>query len=70
MFVASYIYGKNPKKHANIRSRVDGFVAYNASFKRIEAFDNLICVYTLEHFSLIRYGVEIDPYGNIKDFII
>ena len=39
LLVASYIYKNNPKKHVDVGSRVDGFVAHVASFRKIEIFD-------------------------------
>jgi hypothetical protein len=39
LLVASYIYRKNPKKHVDVGSRVDGFVAHVASFRKIEVLD-------------------------------
>jgi len=39
LLVASYIYKNNPKKHVDVGSRIDGFVAHVASFRKIEVFD-------------------------------
>ncbi|NBW82844.1 DUF268 domain-containing protein [bacterium] len=39
LLVASFIAGKNPKRHVDIGSRVDGFVAHVASFRKIEVVD-------------------------------
>lgn len=39
LVVARMIYSKNPKKHVDIGSRVDGFVAHLASFREVEVFD-------------------------------
>lgn len=39
LLVASYIFNKNPKRHIDIGSRIDGFVAHVASFRKIEVFD-------------------------------
>lgn len=39
LLVASYIFKKKPKRHVDIGSRIDGFVAQVASFRRIEVFD-------------------------------
>ena len=39
LLVARYIYEASPKKHVDIGSRVDGFVAHVASFREIEVFD-------------------------------
>lgn len=39
LLVASEIYKMNPKRHIDVGSRVDGFVAHVASFRKIEVFD-------------------------------
>ena len=39
LLVARKIFKANPEKHVDIGSRVDGFVAYVASFREIEVFD-------------------------------
>jgi len=39
LLVARLIYAHNPKKHVDIGSRIDGFVAHVASFRQIEVFD-------------------------------
>ena len=39
LLVANYIYKNNPKRHVDIGSRIDGFVAHVASFRKIEVLD-------------------------------
>jgi SAM-dependent methyltransferase len=39
LLVASFIHGRNPARHIDIGSRIDGFVAHVASFRRIEVMD-------------------------------
>jgi hypothetical protein len=39
LLVASFIYNKNPSKHIDVGSRVDGFVAHVAAFRKIELID-------------------------------
>ena len=39
LLVAQYIYGKKPKRHLDVGSRIDGFVAHVASFRKIEILD-------------------------------
>ena len=39
LYVAQQIYKANPKKHLDIGSRTDGFVAHVASFREIEIID-------------------------------
>jgi len=39
LLVANYIFKKDPVRHIDIGSRVDGFVSHVASFRKIEIFD-------------------------------
>jgi len=39
LLIASSVFQQNPKRHIDIGSRVDGFVAHVASFREIEVFD-------------------------------
>jgi len=39
LLVASFIHAKNPARHIDIGSRIDGFVAHVASFRSIEVMD-------------------------------
>lgn len=39
LLVAQKIYAKNPIKHVDVGSRIDGFVAHIASFRQLEVFD-------------------------------
>ncbi len=39
LIVASHIFNNKPKKHVDIGSRIDGFVAHLASFRKVEVFD-------------------------------
>lgn len=39
LLVASFIASKNPKRHIDIGSRIDGFVAHVAAFRNIEVID-------------------------------
>jgi hypothetical protein len=39
LLVANFIYKNQPKRHIDIASRVDGFVAHVASFREIEVVD-------------------------------
>ena len=39
LIVASWINEKNPRRHVDIGSRVDGFIAHVAAFRKIEIFD-------------------------------
>lgn len=39
LYVAQKIYEKNPLKHVDVGSRVDGFIAHLATFRSVEVFD-------------------------------
>ena len=39
LLVAQYIFEANPKRHIDIGSRIDGFVAHVATFRKIEIYD-------------------------------
>src|ERR1700722_20819094 len=39
LLVASFIHDKNPARHIDIGSRIDGFVAHVASFRQIDVMD-------------------------------
>jgi hypothetical protein len=54
LLVASYIHSNNPQRHIDIGSRIDGFVAHVASFRKIEVMD-------------IRH-IEQSPHENILFF--
>lgn len=39
LLVATYVHDKNPDRHIDIGSRIDGFVAHLASFRNVEVMD-------------------------------
>ncbi len=39
LLVAGFIYSKNPTRHIDIGSRIDGFVAHLAAFRKVEVMD-------------------------------
>ncbi len=39
LLVASFLHEKNPERHIDVGSRVDGFVAHVAAFREIDVFD-------------------------------
>ena len=39
LLVAQFIYKANPRRHIDVGSRIDGFVAHVASFRKIEVYD-------------------------------
>lgn len=49
LYVAQKIFKNNPRKHIDIGSRVDGFVAHVASFREIEIIDIRVLDSTIEN---------------------
>ena len=47
LLIANYIYEDKPKRHVDVASRIDGFVAHVASFREVEVYDvrKLNCVH-------------------------
>ena len=39
LLVASFIHARNPRRHVDVGSRIDGFVAHVAAFRTIEVLD-------------------------------
>jgi SAM-dependent methyltransferase len=39
LFVAQQVFNRNPERHVDVGSRIDGFVAHVAAFRQIEAID-------------------------------
>ena len=75
LLVASFIKKNNPKKHIDIGSRIDGFVAHVASFREIDVID-IRNLESSEHenINFIQSDISIDiPKGYdliiIKDVI-
>jgi len=54
LFVAKRIYKNQPKKHIDIWSRVDWFVAHVASYRNIEVFDIRPSKSTLQNIKFIQ----------------
>jgi hypothetical protein len=69
LLVASYIFKANPTKHLDIGSRIDGFVANVASYRKIEVFDIRSNKFNLENISFKQIDLtNIDnKYINYTD---
>jgi SAM-dependent methyltransferase len=39
LLVAGFVYSRNPTRHIDVGSRIDGFVAHLATFRRVEVMD-------------------------------
>jgi hypothetical protein len=58
LIVANKIYKKNPSRHIDIGSRLDGFVTHVASFRKIEIFD-LRNIGVSKHSNIISAQIDI-----------
>lgn len=67
LLVAKFVFASNPKKHVDIGSRIDGFVAHVASFRDLEIFDvrpitSTIPGVTFKQANLMNPVSEMDNY--------
>ena len=60
------IFGENPPRHIDIGSRVDGFVAHVAAFRKIEAVG--VFQGAMHHEAQQQYG-DIGQHQTDQDFI-
>lgn len=60
ILVASYVNIANPKRHIDIGSRIDGFVAHVASFRHIEVIDIRVLKSTTDNISFIQCDLMND----------
>jgi hypothetical protein len=70
LLVARLIFEDNPKRHIDLASRIDGFVAHVASFRKIEVFD-IRALKKSEHPNIIFSQLDIasSEYYEITDSI-
>lgn len=66
LLVAEKIYKNNPKKHVDIGSRIDGFVAHVAAFRPIEVFDIRGLESDVEHIKFKKMDLMDD--GLVDDY--
>jgi hypothetical protein len=64
LLVASYVYKNNPKKHVDVGSRIDGFVAHVASFRKIEVFDIRHNYFQFNNITFVHCKGHSDNVGN------
>lgn len=71
IFVAQQILKNNPTKHADIGSRIDGFVAHIACFREIEIFDIRPLTSNVKNIVYKQLDITEDPvdYYNYCDSI-
>lgn len=61
IYVAQMILNNNPIKHVDIGSRIDGFVAHVACFRKIEIFDIRPLVSTVKNIVYKKLDIMEDP---------
>jgi hypothetical protein len=64
LIVANKIYKKNPTRHIDIGSRVDGFVAHVAAFRKIEVLD-LQNINLNQHTNITFNKIDIMKIDNV-----
>lgn len=67
--IAKRIFEKNPHKHVDIGSRIDGFVAHIATFRKVEVFDirNLYSPIDNIVFKQLDITGDVSRYYNYTD---
>jgi len=63
LYIASQVFKKDPQKHLDVGSRIDGFVAHVASFKKIEVADIRPLKETAHNISFI----QLDLMSKLND---
>lgn len=61
LFVAQRIFDRNPEKHIDVGSRVDGFVAHVASFRSITVLDIRPSTSTVRNIEFMRQDMSEMP---------
>ncbi len=69
LLIARAIYQKSPKRHVDVGSRVDGFVANVASFRDVEVFDvrpteSEVCGITFKTVDFMSLPCELEAYSD------
>ncbi len=67
LIIANKIYEANPKKHVDIGSRIDGFVAHVACFREIEVFDIRDFDYKIPNVKFVKADLMESEF-NILDY--
>lgn len=56
LLVARFVFERNPRRHIDVGSRIDGFVAHVAAFRSIEVIDIRPLASPVEHRIVLRQG--------------
>ena len=65
LYVAKKVFLSSPKKHVDVGSRIDGFVAHVAVFRKIEVFDVRPLESSFENISFSRLDLT-GPLGSLS----
>jgi hypothetical protein len=65
LLVSQFVFQKNPKRHIDVGSRIDGFVAHVASFRKIEIID-IRRIPKSEHSNIIFREADLMSGGEIE----
>ena len=66
LLVARRIYAKNPSLHIDIGSRIDGFVAHVASFRKIEIIDVRSMAYNIPNVTFFKADLMEELDGKLE----
>lgn len=67
LWTAARIFKNNPRRHVDIGSRIDGFVAHVAAFREIEVFDIRNLSNTIPNIRFIQADIMSDSF-NMSDY--
>jgi len=71
MFVAKQIIKKNPKRHIDVGSRIDGFIGILACVRKVELIDIRPMRVPIENVSTIQWDITKpqNPIGDVADCV-
>jgi len=68
LLVARKIYNKSPKRHVDIGSRIDGFVAHVASYREIEVFDIRVITSNVPNVKFVQCDLMMPIDNALTDY--
>ncbi|MBF0105209.1 MAG: DUF268 domain-containing protein [Deltaproteobacteria bacterium] len=68
LFVAQRIFKNNPALHVDVGSRIDGFVAHVASFRKIEVLDIRPLETTIDNVTFVRADMMAKDLSLFTDY--
>ena len=67
LLIANRVFVNEPKRHVDVGSRIDGFVAHVASFREIEVFDIRPLKTPIQNIVFRKVDLMSDDF-NLKDY--